>query len=164
MEEEYFAVVDEKDKIIGKETRRVCHSGSMQRHRCACIFVFYKDKLLIQKRSLAKDLYKGYFASSAAGHVDYGESYEQAAKRELKEELGLNLPLKFVLKFKSDNEFEKEFITLYQALLNNPDQIKIDSSETESIYFKTIDEIRQMIKEGQKFTPTFLKAFENYNK
>ena len=44
--------------------------------------------VLLQKRSLWKDRQPGKWDSSAAGPLDAGESYEEAAVRELKEELG----------------------------------------------------------------------------
>jgi len=43
----------------------------------------------MQKRAVTKDVHPNCWDSSAAGHVDSGETYERAAVRELSEELGV---------------------------------------------------------------------------
>lgn len=45
--------------------------------------------VLLQKRSEKKDSHPGCYDISSAGHVDAGETYLEAAKRELYEELGI---------------------------------------------------------------------------
>ena len=47
-------------------------------------------ELFLQKRSPWKDKHPNKWDSSAAGHLDAGEDYETAARRELSEELGLS--------------------------------------------------------------------------
>lgn len=49
-------------------------------------------ELLLQRRSLAKDVWPGRFDASAAGHVRFGEPLEEAA-REVREELGIAVEL-----------------------------------------------------------------------
>jgi isopentenyldiphosphate isomerase len=45
----------------------------------------------LQKRSLSKDSSPGLWTVACSGHVDAGEDYDAAARRELGEELGLAL-------------------------------------------------------------------------
>ena len=49
-------------------------------------------EVLLQHRSLAKDVWPGRFDASAAGHVRFGETLEQAT-REVREELGITVEL-----------------------------------------------------------------------
>jgi isopentenyldiphosphate isomerase len=49
--------------------------------------------LFLQKRSAHKDEFPGLWDSSAAGHLDAGESYIDCARRELAEELGIISPV-----------------------------------------------------------------------
>lgn len=87
---ELLAVVDEKDIIIGAKTRRAIHDEGL-RHRAVHILVLdATGRICLQKRSMNKDVNPGAWDTSAAGHVDYGESYQAAAERELSEELGIN--------------------------------------------------------------------------
>ncbi len=89
--DELFDVVDADDRVIGQATRAVVHRDCLL-HRSAHVFVFNgRGELFLQRRALGKDENPGVWDSSAAGHLDAGESYVQAARRELLEELGLTL-------------------------------------------------------------------------
>lgn len=48
-------------------------------------------EVVLQRRSLLKDTYAGYWDAAAAGHWRFGESPAEAA-REIAEELGLDVP------------------------------------------------------------------------
>lgn len=86
---ELFDVVDEADQVIGQKTRSEVHAEGLI-HRAVHVFVIgKKGQLLLQKRSVLKDVHPGAWDSSVAGHVDAGESYEQACIRELEEEMGI---------------------------------------------------------------------------
>jgi isopentenyl-diphosphate delta-isomerase type 1 len=87
--EELLEVVDERNGVVGRERRGVIHARGLM-HRSAQVFVFNaRGELFLQKRSAKKDEFPGLWDSSAAGHVDPGESYEDCARRELEEELGI---------------------------------------------------------------------------
>ena len=91
--EEILEVVDENDRVIGTERRGVIHAQGLM-HRSAQVLVFnYRGDLFVQKRSQSKDEFPGLWDSSAAGHVDPGESYLECARRELEEELGISRPV-----------------------------------------------------------------------
>ena len=88
-DDEMLAVVDENDTVIGSERRDVIHRDGI-RHRAVHIFALNpKGEIFLQKRSRLKDNCPGLWDSSAAGHVDAGEEYDECAARELEEELGL---------------------------------------------------------------------------
>ena len=57
-----------------------------------------RPEVLLQHRALTKDVWPGRFDASAAGHVRFGESLEEAA-RELREELGLAVELRQLVPF-----------------------------------------------------------------
>ena len=91
--EELLDVVDENDRVIGRERRGVIHEKGLM-HRSAQVLVFNsKGELFLQKRSNNKDEFGGLWDSSAAGHVNPGEDYADCARRELAEELGIAEPL-----------------------------------------------------------------------
>ena len=88
-QDELFDVVDEQDCVIDQATRQEVHDKGLL-HRAVHILVFNKKHdCLLQKRSALKDRHPGVWDSSAAGHLDAGEDYETAARRELEEELGI---------------------------------------------------------------------------
>lgn len=84
------------------------------------------NNILIQKRSMQKDTYPGYYTVSASGHIDKGESYEQAARREMEEELGIDKthPLKlthvdtYVLRLEHESEMTALFKGVYEGSLS----------------------------------------------
>ena len=87
---ELLAIVDEDDEVVGSKTRREIHQAGL-RHRAVHILVFNtQGHVCLQKRSMTKDVNPGAWDTSSAGHVDFGETYETAAKRELEEELGIS--------------------------------------------------------------------------
>jgi isopentenyldiphosphate isomerase len=73
--------VDEQDNILGSVTLDKAHLDGLL-HRIAVVYLTNDlGQILIQERD------DGRLDHSAAGHVDIGESYLEAAKRELAEEL-----------------------------------------------------------------------------
>jgi len=161
---EYFYVVDEEDKIIGKATREECHAGKRLIHRSVYIFVLNdKNELFLQRRSMSKDLYPGYYTGSATGHVDYGEDYDDAARRELKEELGIDAPLQRLCKFKSFSEIEREISVLYIYHYNGP--LQYNKKEITEGIFMSIEEIKRSLETTEKkFAHGFKIAFEGFLK
>lgn len=89
---EWFDVVNERDEVVGRATRREVHATGLW-HRAVHVMVFdAAGRVFLQKRSLRKDLSPGLWDSSCSGHLDAGEEYDAAARRELREEVGVELP------------------------------------------------------------------------
>jgi len=162
--DEYFYVVDENDKVVGKATREKCHNGSGLIHRSVYIFVLNgRNEIFIQKRSESKDLYPGYYTGSATGHVEYGESYDEAAERELREELGIEAPLRRLCKFRSFSEDEREISMLYVCRYDGP--ISFNKEEISEGVFMTLEDIKQSLRTGnKKFAYGFKVAFRELAK
>jgi 16S rRNA (adenine1518-N6/adenine1519-N6)-dimethyltransferase len=108
--EELLIVVDKHNKIIGSASRAQCHKEGLI-HRSVAVAVHNrKGEILLQKRAATKDLYPGKITLSATGHVEAGESYTEAANRELQEELGMTCEVNFkgtipALSISNDREF-----------------------------------------------------------
>lgn len=70
--------------MLGEITRQKAHQEGLL-HRVAVIYVVNeKGEILVNERADG-----GHLDHSSAGHVDVGENYLEAAKRELEEELGI---------------------------------------------------------------------------
>jgi len=103
--EEIVDIVDRDNTPIGAVTRRIMRQQRLI-HRASYILVFNRQgELFIQKRTLTKDVYPGYWDLAAGGVVLAGESYLMSAVRELREELGVS-GVKLKLLF--DQYFEDE--------------------------------------------------------
>ena len=161
MPEEIFDVVDEVDRVIGQAPRSVVHAQKLL-HRAVHIFVFNsRGELLLQMRSALKDEYPKCYTSSASGHLSAGETYEQAAPRELQEELGLSAPLEWLARFTAGPQTSQEHTVLYRTTTDTPP--RIDPQEIDAVMFHSLDEIAAMIeRQPVLFSPCLVTLFEWY--
>ncbi len=95
--EEIVQIVDEENREIAAVARWMMREQGLI-HRASYILVFNSaGELFVQKRTMGKDIYPGYWDVAAGGVVLAGESYEESARRELAEELGVSgVPLRFL--------------------------------------------------------------------
>ncbi len=158
---EYFEIVNEKGEVIGKAPRSECHGNPALVHRAVHVLVFNKKgELLLQLRNKDKDIQPGKWDTSVGGHLGVGESYEQAALREMAEELGIEPPeLKYLYDYPLRNEIESENIRSYLATHDGP--FTHQASEIEEIRFWTLEEINSSLGKGV-FTPNFETEFRMY--
>lgn len=132
MSEEIFDVVNERDEVIGQNTRREAHRLGLK-HRAVHVLVFnVRGEVFLQKRSMLKDTAKGKWDSSASGHVDSGEDYDATAARELREEIGLvvtQTPQR-LFKIEARKETGWEFCWIYRCESEGPFTLHPDEIET----------------------------------
>lgn len=117
-EHELICHVDGQDRLIGPCRRGDAHRQGLC-HRSVHILVFNRlGAVFLQKRSPHKDVNPGLWDTSAAGHVDYGESYEASALRELNEELGIgpSQALQPLFKLEASPDTGFEFVQVYQLV------------------------------------------------
>ncbi|MBQ7063945.1 MAG: NUDIX domain-containing protein [Firmicutes bacterium] len=91
--DELFELLNEDGTPTGilKPRREVHRDGNL--HGASHVYVIRfregRAEVLLQKRSADKDSFPGRLDTSAAGHLDPGETFDEAAVRELGEELGV---------------------------------------------------------------------------
>lgn len=161
MVDEFFPIVDESGRTVGKATRRECHGGSMLLHPVVHLHVTRDDgALYLQKRAITKDIQPGKWDTSVGGHVDYGENTEDALRREAWEELGLSgfeasaLPSYI---FCSDRE--RELINPFVVKITDDIMLQPDPIEISEGRFWSIAEIEDSLGKGI-FTPNFEQEFK----
>lgn len=85
---ELVDVVNEDDVVLRTVSRPEMRRNRL-RHRAVFILVTNSDgKVLIHRRSEAKDIWPGWWDVAIGGVVAAGETYDDAARRELFEEAG----------------------------------------------------------------------------
>lgn len=150
-------VVDENDHEIGTEYMMDAIKKGMIR-RASRVYVFNESgQLLVQQRS-EKVLKPLMLDQSAAGHVDIGESYEQAAYRELREELGLeNIDLQLVETSFRTTDF---YNAIYKAVVSDDTKIEYDPEELNDILWYDTEKLTSDMQDTpDKFTPAFKEAW-----
>ncbi len=128
---EYFELVDAHGTPIGCATRAACHCNPALLHQV--VHVLVRDgagRLYLQKRARHKDIQPGKWDTSVGGHVQPGETAEQAARREMGEELGIHeqVPLQYVHEYLWRSTVESEYVTTYACVCTGvpqpaPDEI-----------------------------------------
>lgn len=151
---EVFDVVDLEDSVIGSRHRDEVHANNLL-HRAVHIWIFNaRGELFLQKRSPWKQNHPDLWCSSTAGHVDSGESYEEAAHRELGEEIGIDCPLVKFWKAGATTETGHEFIEFLLGLSEGP--FRFAPGEVETGAFFPIAQIREWLaRSPEEFTPVF---------
>ena len=131
MPEEIFDVVNDRDEVVDRRPRSEVHRRGLL-HRAVHILVFNGGgQIFLQKRSMTKDKSPGLWDSSASGHVDSGEEYDQTAVRELREEIGLRIPAapKRLFKIAAGAETDQEFVWVYRHEAEGPFELNPDEIE-----------------------------------
>jgi 8-oxo-dGTP pyrophosphatase MutT (NUDIX family) len=86
---EILNIIDIDDQIIGQATREAIYAENHM-HRIVHVMVRDTDgRFLFQVRSPTVQFRPLYWSTSAGGHVQAGETYEEAARREMEEEIGV---------------------------------------------------------------------------
>lgn len=151
--QELFPVVDPAGRVIGCATRGECHGGSMLLHPVVHLHLFNsRGELYLQRRPMWKDIQPGRWDTAVGGHVDYGETVEEALRREVREELGIEgcVPERVkVYEFRSEREHELVYVhrTVWDGEVH-------PSGELDGGRFWSPAEIRDNLGKGL-FTPNF---------
>ena len=148
--EEILYHVNENDEVLSKISRSEAHSKILL-HRAGIVFLMNSEgKVLINIRSGAKKTFPSRHDSSVAFHVKYGETYEDAAKRETKEEIKIKAPLEYIGKFIHRDPPEYEVVSVFLCI--SDDEPIIDPKEFSSQKFYSIGEVEKIIQ-NKKVTP-----------
>ncbi len=159
--EELFDVVDEDDQVIDQKTRAEVHAEGLI-HRAVHVFVIgKKGQLLLQKRSLLKDVHPGDWDSSVAGHVDAGETYEQAVVRELEEEMGIVIdePPQELRHIKPCEGTGWEHVKLFRVPYSGP--IAYPAAEIDSALWFPLEEVQAWLEaRPEDFATGFIECWK----
>lgn len=160
--EDILDLVNDQDQVIGQGKRSECHGDPALIHRAVHVLIFnYRGELLLQLRSKSKKIQPGKWDSSVGGHVDCGEDYVDAARREMGEELGITrLPLTFLYASKIRNRIESENIQSFLGIYDG--QLRFAQDEIDEVRFWTAEEIDSALGRGC-FTPNFEEEWGMFN-
>jgi len=163
MPEEIFDLVNDRDEVIGHETRANVHRLGLK-HRAVHVLVFnQKGEVFLQKRSMSKDTSPGKWDSSASGHLNQGEDYDVCAVRELREEIGLQAAIAPARLFKFDARPETghEFVWVYRLEAEGPFTLHPEEIETGG-WFAPDAVTRWMAERPQDFAHALLLIWKTF--
>lgn len=157
MEEKVYppvTVVDDNDVPIGYMGLFEALAKGLRRRVAYCIVRNESNQMLIQRRS-AEVLSPNLLDFAAAGHVNEGQTYFDAAKAELEEELGLQGPAltEIVPPFPTPGFYNGVYI----ATVPDGTTPNLNPEEVAAVFWVSKDEIYEMIaRHPQQFTEPFL--------
>lgn len=161
--DELLTVVDGNDVVLGFSTREDIKRRGLN-YRCVQVFVFDSSgKLLICQRPKNKKGFPGLWTASAMGRVRRGESYANAAERELREKLGVSLRLTRATKFSVMDGANRVFQEVHSGAAST--EVKPDATEIADHKFVELRELKtEMVLQATKYAIPFVEAVRAYMK
>lgn len=171
MAEEIFDIVDDNDEVVGQLPRKLVHQLAKDphniqnvRHRSISFMIFRDEsrrEVYFQKRSSTKDVKPNCY-DILGGHVTTGQSYDEAAFRELQEEAfgdkelteDVKKNIRVLFKIKKDTDNDPEFKVVYE-LIDSGDSFVEDENEVASSEWNTVEYWnKDMDNHPEKYTET----------
>ncbi|KOG11272.1 NUDIX hydrolase [Streptomyces viridochromogenes] len=151
--------VDEHDEVMAVVSRsEAIRHGWL--HRVATIVC--RDtagRTLVHRRPDHASRFPGRFNWMLGGAVAVGESYEEAAARELAEELGVRGLPRLVLKFRCAGAISPYWLGLHEVVVAEP--VKPDPEEIAWHDWLTGSELVELVRH-EAFVPDAREAFDRY--
>ncbi len=159
--EEILEVVSTDGRVIRTLPRSIIHGNPSLIHRVVHVLVFNKEgELLLQKRSTNKDVAAGKWDTSVGGHVNPGETLDEAVRREMEEELGMAYcHPEFLYSYIHSNPYETELVHTYSCVYNG--KIIFNKDEIDEVRAWKIEEIKGRLDEDI-FSDNFKHEIKTY--
>lgn len=161
-------VVDEHDNEIGTAMLAEVWEKGLY-HRIVSVFVQDEQgRMLLQLRGPNVAAYPNCWDQAAGGHVDEGQTYDQAARNELFEETGLeDVEFTELGTYRSNNQegerIINQFERVYVARVPGDITLHPEAEEVSSLQWFAPEELRQLIAEHPaRFTPGLLYCLRVY--
>lgn len=160
---EWFPIVEPNGLVVGRSTRRYCHSGAKPLHPVIHIHIIDRfSRIYLQKRSMKKDIQPGKWDTAVGGHVSYGEGIIEAVYREASEELGfIEFNPIHLETYLFESEIEKEMVNVFAAV--GSFDLRPDLDEVDEGRWWELADIDAGIGQGI-FTPNFESEFQMIRK
>jgi len=155
---ELFPIVDEDGNVLGKILRGEAHDGRKVLHPVVHLHLFNsKGELYLQRRPDWKPIQPGKWDTAVGGHISYGESVQEAFKREVMEELGISVPNPTPMgHYVFESKVEKELVYVFRTIYDGP--VNPSQDELAGGRFWTMQEIKDALGKDI-LTPNFESEF-----
>ncbi|WP_111684143.1 NUDIX hydrolase [Winogradskyella tangerina] len=170
--DEYIDIVTKDGKPTGKSALKSEAHKNGWYHNTIHLWLYTKEgEILLQQRSHKKAIHPLLWDVSAAGHIDAGESFIEAALRETREEIGLQLKADDLTKIGvklyessyddgaiQDNEFHQVYIAELKVDMN---ELVLQENEVEALKLVTFSDFLLLL-ENSKTNLHFIPTNKSY--
>jgi isopentenyldiphosphate isomerase len=158
--DEIITIVNRANNEVDQVPRRIMRAQGLI-HRATYILVFnHTGEIFVQKRTMSKDIYPGFFDVATGGVVLAGESYELSAKRELAEELGVaNVELAAHFDFFHEDADNRVWGRVFSCTTDGP--FILQEEEVEDGFFMGVKQVLTM-NEKESFTPDGIQVLKRF--
>ncbi|MFF1700144.1 NUDIX domain-containing protein [Streptomyces sp. NPDC058257] len=151
--------VDARDRVLGPVSRRdAVREGWL--HRIAVVVCHdRRGRVLVHRRAEQVPRFPGYYEVGVGGALGVGESYEQAATRELGEELGVSAAVRFRFKFLNRSGLSPYWLGVCDAVV--PRAVMPNSNEVAWHGWLSESDLPRILQEWT-FTPDSPELLDRY--
>lgn len=159
---EMLDIVDAHNRVIGCAPRREVHRLSLRHRAVHMLIQDIEGRIYLQRRAPHKDVDPDLWDTSAAGHVDLGEDYLDAARRELHEELALtDIDLQVLCDLPARTATGEEFVRVYTG--RTATEPRPDAREIAAGGWWTLHDLGLWLaREPEIFTATFKQIYGEF--
>ncbi|MEU6820107.1 NUDIX domain-containing protein [Streptomyces atriruber] len=151
--------VDAQDRVLGVVSRREAVREAWLHRVGSVVCRDGQGRFLVHRRAEHLSRFPGHHELGIGGAAGVGESYEQAAARELGEELGVRAAVRLRFKFLNRGGLSPYWMGVCDALL--PGTVVPDPGEVAWHGWLTEPELRQALRQWT-FTPDSQAVFDRY--
>ncbi len=151
--------VDGRDRVLGVVSRREAVREGWLHRVAVTVCRDGRGRVLVHRRSERLSRFPGLHEVVVGGAVKVGESYEQAAARELAEELGIRALPRLLFTFVNRSGLSPHWLGVHEAVV--PDAVVPDPAEVAWHGRLTEPELRSALLEW-RFTPDSHEVFGRY--
>ncbi len=158
--DELVDLIDRDDRVIGRASRRQVRAENRLHRGVGILCRNSRGLIYVHKRTDTKDVFPGMYDMFVGGVVGAGETYDEAAERELAEELGITgATLEYLFRHLYWGPRNRSLVAVYSVEWDGA--IRHQESEVSWGRFFAFDELLEKLTEWP-FVPDGLEIFAVY--
>ena len=155
---ELLDVVNDANEVVGEASVDWVYQQKLN-HRIVHVLVFNdKGEIFLHQLSANQTFCPGHWSTSAGGHVQKGEGYAAAAKRELENTLGVELPLIRIHEGHYDHYKMRKFLEIFRGI--SPGPFHLNPRMAAAGRWFSVADVKDMVRKNQLVHPELAHVIE----